>query len=136
MDVPLFLVAEYANKSENGTLNVLGIFNIIKSMQFPARHRLLYLVVRIALEYGEFDVEHDFKILFIDEDGHELGENIGKLKVARPDTGGRVFADLIIQVGDLILEKPGPHEFKFIINREVKGVAPIDVVKIQSENAE
>ncbi len=136
MEVPFFLAADFANKSENGKLNVLGAFNVINAVNFPAIHRSLYLVIRLGLEYGEFDIEHEFRILLIDEDGNELGQQPGSIVVGKPEKGRRVFSDIIMEIRDLQLEKPGSYEFRFIINKETKGIASIDVVRVQSKDAE
>ena len=89
--------------------------------------------MRVGLEYGEFDVDHDIKVLFIDEDGKELGKQEGKLSVPRPEKGGELYADLILPIDNLILEKPGRYEFRLIINRESKRTIPIDVIQINSD---
>lgn len=133
MEVPLFLAADFANKGENGKLNVLGIFNNIISKSYPAIHKSLYLVMRIVLEYGEFDHEHDINIVFIDEDGQELGNRKGKLNVPKPDKGNKVYIELIVPIDTLLVKKPGHHEFRLIINHEAKSTIPIDASLIDND---
>ena len=134
MDVPIFLLADYANRTADKKLNVLGIFNQINTRKFPARHRLLYLIIRVGAEYGEFDTLHDISVPFIDQDGNKLGEQKGKIEIRTPERPGRGYADIIMEIGDLILEKPGRYEFKVIINKDVKAIAPLDVVQLTTEN--
>lgn len=128
MEVPIFLAADYSNKDAGGKLNVLGVFNRIHAKSFPARHRSLYLVIRIELVLGEFDIEHDTKILFVDEDGLEKGTYPLAFTVERPVTGHSAFADLLLQLEGLPLDSAGRHEFRLIVNRDVKAILPIDVV--------
>lgn len=129
MDAVLFLAADFVNYEASGKLNVLGIFNQIVAKEFPAKHRRLYLVVRLVAQLGEFQTQHDFKIAFFDEDGHELGGQQQKIEVPRPERGKQATLDLIVEVNDLLLPAPGRYEFKLIVNRDVKGSVPIDVIQ-------
>ncbi len=133
METVLFLAADYANHETSGKLNILGIFNRIFVRGFPARHRTLYLVIRVAAALGEYDTKHDLKIVFYDEDGHELGAQNGELLIPRPDSGKQAQADLIIGITDLLLTKPGTYEFRLIINKDLKGSLPIDVILMKEE---
>jgi hypothetical protein len=132
MEVPIFLSADYANQERAGKLNVLGIFNIIKAKKFPVRHRTMYLVLRVAAQLGEYDIEHEMKILFLNQDGDELGRQEGNFTIPRPESGTQGTIDLIIEVGDLILPALGRYEFRLIINKDVKAVIPLDVVQVES----
>ncbi len=56
MDVPLALIADAANISEEGKLNVLGVFNRITARELPATHPQLTLVLKFvadAVEAGQ-----------------------------------------------------------------------------------
>jgi len=130
MDAVLFLAADFANHEASGKLNVLGIFNQIMAKEFPARHRRLYLVMRLVAQLGEFQTQHDLKIAFFDEDGHELGGQQQKIEIPRPERGKQAAVDLIVEVNDLQLPTPGRYEFKLIINRDVKSSLPIDVIQV------
>lgn len=136
MQVPFFLAADHVTTGEGGKLTVVGIFNNIYAQSFPARHNQLFLVARIGLEVGEFDVEHDIAVLFVDEDGKEIGGLKGRLKMGRPDKVGTRFADVVWQINGLKLENPGGYEFRLIINRETKFIVPIDAIQINPETAE
>jgi uncharacterized protein DUF6941 len=128
MDAVLFLAADYANHEVSGKLNVLGVFSRILVNEFPATHRRLYLVIRVASRLGEFDTKHDFKVAFVDTDGLEIGAQEGELQISKPESGKQGEADLIIEVGNLRLPKPGNYEFQLIINRKVKAVIPLEVL--------
>ncbi len=94
MEVPYLLAADYANMERSGKLNVLGIFNGVAADQFPTVHRTIYLVMRLMATHGEFEIEHDILILFVDEDGNHLLELPGTFKLTKPHSGGKVYADL------------------------------------------
>ncbi len=131
MHVSLFVAADYANKSSEGKLNILGIFNRINATNFPARHRQLFLVIRLVAVLGEIRNKHDIRFLFLDEDGKELINGGGEFTIPHPKEGKQATAEFIVDVGDLLLPKPGNYEFKLVLNSEVRAEIPIEAVKIE-----
>jgi len=128
MNILLFLAADYADEGKSGKLNIHGIFNNIHASQFPTKHPMMYLVIKIAAELGEYDTDHDLKILFLDEDGEELAVITGTLRFGHPSKFGRAEAQLIIQVGNMPFPKPGRYEFRLVMNTHVLSVIPLDVI--------
>jgi hypothetical protein len=47
MQVPLALLADHANVSAEGKLNLMGAFDVINARRFPAVHAQMHLVFRI-----------------------------------------------------------------------------------------
>lgn len=127
MQVVLFVAADYANKTPDGKLNIMGIFNSIYATQFPARHRQLYLIIRLVAILGEMRNEHDLRIVFVDSDGNELLNSGGKFKIQHPSGGKQAVAEFIIDVGDLHLPKQGNYEFHLMLNQETRSIIPIEV---------
>jgi hypothetical protein len=132
MQLALFVAADYANKSDLGKLNIMGIFNSIYSSGFPARHRQLFLVSRLVAELGEYHSEHEMKLLFVDEDGNELINQGGKISIERPQRGKQAIAEFIVDVGDLLLPKAGIYEFRLEINDELKGIILIEAILLEN----
>ena len=50
MKVTLAVLADYANVSREGKLNILGIFNIIHAASFPCTHGEMVLVTKLEAE--------------------------------------------------------------------------------------
>ena len=131
MNVLFSFAADYANKEQSGKVNVLGIFNRIMSREFPTVHRSLYLVFKLTAQHPEFDVEHDLKIVFVGEDGKEYGAIDGKFVIKRPENESLAQSDFIFEIRDLGLPKPGLYEFRLVINKEVRGSIPLDVIQLE-----
>jgi hypothetical protein len=129
MQVVLFLAADYAVKEESGKLNVLGIFNQVYAPNFPAIHHSMYLVIRLVTGLGEFNDNHDMKIIFVDSDGNELIAQEGQIAIQKPEQGRQVQADLVLHINDLLLPKEGQYEFRLILNKEVRAEIPLDVIQ-------
>lgn len=133
MQVPYLLAADYATKEPGGKLSLIGIFQTFNVNKFPTIHRTMYLVIKFEATHSELDVEHDVIISFIDEDAKHILELPGKILIPRPTTGSKASADLIVEIRDLKLERPGPHEFVVNVDRNNLASLDIEVIQIDSE---
>ena len=66
------IVADYVNETNDGKLNVLGIFDTISANQFPATHPELRLVISIEFTVAECGTERELTVDFIDQDGNRV----------------------------------------------------------------
>lgn len=57
MNVSLALVADYANISREGKLNILGIFDRIAAQSVPAVHSQMQLIMRLEADRAESERE-------------------------------------------------------------------------------
>ena len=71
MDLRLFMVADFASLSE-GKLNVMGIFNIIRATNFPARHPELQVIVSLNATAAEAGQTRTLSLKLLEVDGDEL----------------------------------------------------------------
>src|SRR2546425_1009880 len=53
MEIPIAVLADSANVSQEGTLNILGIFSAIRSRTFPAHHPHCVLVLQLQARRSE-----------------------------------------------------------------------------------
>jgi hypothetical protein len=60
--IPLALLADSANVSQDGKLNILGIFENIMSFQFPVSHPTMALVFAVEGDTGDIEREHDLTV--------------------------------------------------------------------------
>jgi hypothetical protein len=120
-------LADAANISVEGKLNLLGIFQKIGSTQFPCQ---LSCALIALFEAGPFDrgTQCPVRIEFIDEDGQEMFRMDG-MQVAVPDQPGQILhtCNLIVNLRPLTLTKPGPHSFKILVNDRVVGEIRLQV---------
>ena len=114
MKIPMAMIADEANLSQEGKLNVLGAFDRITAPNFPTGHPKMVFVVRIEAVYGDGGKRVPIRVRLMDEDGGALFEAGGELQapvVAPGDiaTTYQIFA--LIGVG---FESPGL--FHFVVN--------------------
>jgi hypothetical protein len=126
MNLTLGLLADYANKSSDGKLNILGIFNRIWSENYPAIHPEMKLVLRFDVHPAETGQPKKFQIQLRNERGAVLFELAGEMTVPAPKEplGEMINVDQILGLTGFPLEAPGRYEFVILVNDDVKGTVP------------
>lgn len=130
--VTLALLADYANVSREGKLNILGIFDNINAQSLPAIHPQMQLVLTLEADRGDADKDHKIEIELIDADGTKLFSIGGDLRFTSPPPGERIKVNHIIQLNNLQFNHFGSHEFKIRINNEVRQSVPLSVVETKN----
>lgn len=131
MEVALALLADYANVSREGKLNILGIFDNIYSQSVPATHPQMQLIMRLEADRLEADREHKVEVELIDADGNKLFSIGGNLKFGPPPPGEKVRINHVIQLSNLRFDRFGSYEFKILINNEVRKEVPLAVAELK-----
>lgn len=132
MKVILALIADYANVSQEGKLNILGIFDRINAASIPVIHPQMQLIITLEADRSEAEREHKLEIELIDMDGNKLFSVTGNLKFGHPPPGEKIKLNHILQFNNLKFEKFGIYEFKILINNEVRSSIPFSVVERKS----
>ena len=129
MDSLFFLIAEYANVSTGGKLNVMGIFNTLFAARFPARHPSLHIVAKLSSGAAEANVSKRLKIKLLNDDGTEIWATPElPLKVPASVNGRRVENNVIVALTDLVFPTDGDYQFSLLVDDDEKDVAPLYVV--------
>lgn len=131
--VALGLLADYANVSREGKLNILGIFEQISAQSVPAVHPQMQLVMALEADRGDADREHKVEIELIDADGTKLFSISGDLKFGPPLLDERIRINHIIQLNNLQFNRFGDYEFKIFVNNEVRYNIPLSVVELKQQ---
>lgn len=131
MKVLIFLTAEYANVTNDGKLNIMGIFNMINATKFPARHPSLHLVVKLAAELGEYNQTREMTIKLMDPDGKELMNVAGPIILGQPQKGQRPEFNAILSLRDINFPQPGNYMFVLLVDRDYKQDLPIYVQQVE-----
>ena len=128
MNVALALLADAANTSSDGKLNILGVFNTIFSDRYPAVHPEMKLVVRLQLHPAELEHPKEVNVQLRNDEGRRLDGFRADFTVQGTpgaELGGETLTtDSILSVSNLYLEAPGTYEFLILVNGEVKAQVP------------
>jgi len=108
MHVSFALFADAANLSQEGKLNVLGVFDAVHVGQFPALHPRATLVVRLKGSPSDVGV-HPMTLRWVNGRGSELWSSTAELSVAAaPGPSAEMDMPIIVQI-DLPLDGPGDY---------------------------
>ncbi len=121
MEVALALLADAANVTANGKLNVLGAFTSINVRSgFPYRHPSMTLVVQFEADRFEAGSEKQIEVVLSNPDGGELARLSAKAKL--PETKGPEPISVVIQLqfANLKFAGGGPHAFVIMVGGETK----------------
>ncbi len=108
MQTSFALFADAANISQEGKLNILGIFDALHVTQFPSVHPRAALVVRLKASAADAG-QREFTMRWINPEGDELWNSSAQLTIEQPPPHAyEVDIPLIMSV-DLPLDRPGDY---------------------------
>lgn len=126
MQVKLALLADYANVTAEGKLNILGIFDRINVSQIPAVHPQMHLILRLEAHPAERDRAHAVEIRLHDPDGMTVFEVRGEI-VPQGSATRAIATNQILTLNNLQLEKSGGYTFIVFVNNDLKTEVPLGV---------
>lgn len=125
MEVRFAVLADSANFSREGKLNVTGIFDRISAKTFPAAHMAAVLVLQIEAHRGETG-SHEVRVAFVDGDGALILESRGLLEIERaPDEITTIRGQNILPFQVIPLPAPGDYSFDIFIDGRYEASVPI-----------
>ena len=108
MHISFALFADAANLSQEGKLNILGVFDAVQVGQLPAVHPRAHLVVRLKGTRADIG-DHTVTLRWLNPQGHELWATTGELNVAAPPPSVMEMDLPLIAALDLPLDHAGAY---------------------------
>ena len=108
MDVSFALFADAANLSQEGKLNILGVFDAVQVAALPTVHRRANLVVHLKGTERDAGV-HTLTLRWLSPSGVELWNTQGQVEVQGPPPPGAGMDLPLIAAVDLPLDQPGSY---------------------------
>src|SRR5881396_3655513 len=107
MEVKLALLADGANVSREGKLNLLGIFDTLFARSFPTTHPQMQLVIRFEAAAHEAGSTRQVEIQLVAGDGNVLFRLPGALTVQQRGLGDAIRMDHVLTLNHVQFERPG-----------------------------
>jgi len=118
MHISFAVFADGANLSQEGKLNVLGVFDALQVGGFPSMHPRTHFVVRLKGSVEDAGT-HTMTFSWVNPSGEVLWSSDGELNVA-PGPNPAMEMDLpIIAVIDLPLNLPGLYTMQVSLDGEL-----------------
>jgi hypothetical protein len=128
MKIPMALLADEANVSQEGKLNVLGVFDRIAAAAFPVVHPKLVFVFRVQAEYTDQGPPVPVRVRLLDQDGAVLFEATGELAPPQVGPGEFVTANQIFALVGVQFPQPGLYNFVVTVGEE-RHETPLSLVQ-------
>ncbi len=108
MNVSFALFCDAANLSQEGKLNILGVFDAVQVGNVPTIHPRAHLVVRFKGRRADIGT-HSVVLRWTGPEGKELWSSGGELDVGTPPAGVTEMDLPLIAAIDLPIETTGAH---------------------------
>lgn len=126
MYISFALFADAANLSQEGKLNILGVFDAVQVGELPTVHPRTTLVMRLKAEAEDVGA-HRLGLRWMSPEGEELWSTEGELNVGAPaDASGEVDFPLIAAI-DLPLDDAGEYAMEIELDGESAAEIPLHV---------
>lgn len=123
------LIADDANLSQEGKLNVLGAFDRIAAPSYPTVHPKMVFVVRIEATHGDGGRRVPVRVRLVDEDGGVLFEAGGEIQAPEVLQGDIATAYQIFALVGVAFEKPGLLHFRVNLGENPPYETPLVLVQ-------
>lgn len=132
MKVDFCAMADAANVTADGKLNLMGVFDRLGVNSFPAVHKQMALVLRLRVEFTDGGQEHTIRLALENPDGKKLVDLEGSSRVGEVEPGGFSHANQVFNLRDLRFEEEGVHRFRVWLDGELAAEQPLSVVKAEA----
>lgn len=131
MDVSLALLADYANMTADGKLNILGLFDTIVTDRFPAVHPQMQLIFQLEAHPSEAGKQKQVEVRLMTEDGRTVLAMSSDMALQLKDTlqpiAEMMKSQQIIGFHGVRFEKPGTYQFAILVNGDTKKTISLKV---------
>jgi hypothetical protein len=128
MDVTVAVLADYANVSQDGKLNIMGIFQEVNPSEIPFVLPQMYLVLSLTAGPAEVGLARTIRIPLLYSDGQEILSLQAQMRIPssrRP--GSRVLIHEAIGLAGLTFPQAGDYAFHILIGDDDKATVPLHV---------
>ena len=120
------LFADAANLSQEGKLNVLGVFDALHVASVPAVHPRATLVVRLKASPDDAGT-HALSLTWVAPGGEEVWSSSGEVEVHSPPPGAIEVDIPVIAAIDLPIAEAGVHVMRVELDTEVEAEVGLHV---------
>ena len=120
MEVTLALLAEAANATADGKLNIHAAFSTLAVPQFPASIPQMVLVLRFEIEDGDWGQDRWIGVTIFDENDEVQASSDAQLTLPSEAPGQPIAFFQMFQFVGLTFAAPGDYEAVIEIDEEAK----------------
>jgi len=126
MQLSFALFADAANLSQEGKLNILGVFDAVQVGGVPTVHPRASLVLR--LKGGSHDAGlHTLTLTWVNPDGEQLWQTTGEVELGMPPAGAGELDLPVIANVDLPINRAGGYTMQIALDDRPTASVPLQV---------
>ncbi len=128
VDVRLAVLADYANVSQDGKLNIMGIFQEVNPPFLPFPMPQMYLVLSFSAGPAEFGTDRNLRVVLLHSDGQEILELEAQMRVPTSNRpGSRAYINEAVGLAGVMFEQGGDYAFSILVGDDEKATVPLHV---------
>ena len=127
MNIPMAFLADEANISQEGKLNVLGIFDRIVADDLPVSHPRMVFAFRVTAEFADGGRSFPVQVRLVDEDGQVMFDASGEINPPMVPPGEFSTANQIFTLVGMQFPRAGQYRFEVRIGTLEPHVTPFMV---------
>jgi hypothetical protein len=130
MKARVAVLADCANVTADGKLNIMGVFNVIKAQRVPVAHSQMQLVLSLVPDPWETNTTVPLEIQLVDADGRVLFSLKGQVAFGAAAAGEQSTANYLLGLNNTVFERFGGYEFKVLAGDEPFATLPLLVQQV------
>ncbi len=112
MEVQLAALADSANISQEGKLNILGVFDTLFAANVPTFHPLMVFVAKIRIGAGDGE-DLEFRLRVVDGNGNLVAPEVRiHARGERPADGEMANFTLVLPIAGAVFRELGTYTFE------------------------
>jgi hypothetical protein len=112
MNIPMAFLADEANISQEGKLNVMGIFDRIVADDLPVSHPRMVFAFRVTADFGDGGRSFPVQVRLVDEDGTVMFDATGEINPPLLPPGEFSTANQVFTLVGMQFPRAGQYRFE------------------------
>ena len=133
MNIPMAFLADEANVSQEGKLNVLGVFDRIAAASFPVVHPKMVFVFRVQADFADAGQTFGVRVRLMDEDGATLFDATGDITAPMVGPGEFLTANQVFALVGTQFPRAGSYKFVVNVGDLPPHETPLSVVQVAGQ---
>lgn len=128
MNVRFAVLADYVNVTQQGKLNILGVFDFIYAAQFPTNLHEMQLVMRFEADISERGQQKELQVLLIDQQGEKVLELNGRMTIGDAKPGDLLLYNHVLTFRNIAFQNEGDYQFDIYVDGTQKSRVQLKVL--------
>lgn len=126
------ILADFANVTNDGKVNIFGVMDRIFSQQFPAVHRAMFLVMSLESEHEDDEQKRNIDVQLIDPDAQIISRIQGQIEFGI----GKQILNQIHVFQDVMFKSAGAYQFNVFFDETLIKTVDLELILMQQPQAQ